>query len=280
MTDFKTVKPLIYTTPIDVRIMSQGVVQQFTHADTIDVDDARTEMAILRATGIIDLKLAPIITSGTSLCVTPYAGPPIRPQAAYDETTTSENVGTSAGTDGRLYGIVPASTAYTEMWTVTFTSTTAFTVVGSYSGAQGTGSTSTLFTSTNSDITIPIDCWTGTHATGDKFYIPVYKHHRSIVLLATMLATGLIFKGSGMAIRAADNEGAKLYDDAIALLDAIVDAGSLPDLALVTGSNDSRDLASPYEIDVYGFDITRYKDEEFDMTYSGANYSLYERWLD
>jgi len=271
-TNLKTTKNQLYCTPIDVRVMSRGIVQVLTHADTIDVDDARVELAILRACGIIDLKLGGVISGTSSLEVVPYAGTPIKPQAAYDETTTSENPGT-----GGLYGIIPASSAYTEMWTITFTSSTAYGVVGTFSGSQGTGATDANFTSSNSDITIPSDCWNGTHATDDKFYVPVYRHHKSIVMLATMLATGYIFKGSGMNIRTQDNEGAKLYYDAIALLDDVVNSGTL----LGTGwTIDSRDLWVPYEINMSGYDITRYRTDEFDGMYAQSGYSWYDNAVD
>jgi len=274
-TDLRSIRADLYATPLDVRLMSSGVIGKQTHGDTIDVDDARAEMFLLRARGIIDLKLASVIDSSSDLEVTPYQGSVLIPKAAYDETTTAENDTT---TPGILYGFSSiASGATTELWTLTFTTTTAYTITGSFSGSQGTGATDGAAdsTSTNGDITIPNDVWSGSPAVGDIFYVPVYKHQSSIVLLATMLATGLLFKSISLGVGIADNQGAKLYDDAIDLLDSIVETGALPDLSLAL---DTTDMQVPWAIDLAGYDETKYKSEEYEMTYT-SNYSWYDRWI-
>jgi len=243
--------------------MSANSILSETHSDYIHYDDPRTEMTILRAGGIIRMKLA-VITTGTSIIeTTPYAAPPLIPKA--DEEGSGENSGS-----GILAGIQPASTAYTELWTVTFSSASAFSVSGSFSGSQGTGSTASAFTSTNSDIVIPSDCWSGTPATGDIFYVIVYKHLQEIVVIASMLAVGLIYKGLSTGAAVGDNpEGINFYKDALSLLDQLI-SGNKGGILGSTLVPDGRDLMVPYEISAQGYDITGYRTDEFDRYVSGT----------
>lgn len=254
MTDLKTLKYPVFSTPLDVRTLAMNSLPVWTHADTLYLSDRMITLFLLRAKGIINFELASVISSETTLETIPYVGPALIPLP--DEENTGENVGT-----GVLWGLIAASTSYTEYWTVTFTSDTAFSVEGSYSGAQGTGSTSVAFTSTNGDITIPADAWSGTPATGDKFYIPVYRHHPSIVTIATMLATGLIFRGQSTGAAPDTNPaGAQLFDDAMKSLKMMKEAGGA-----ILGVNtivNSSDLLVPFEITSFGADVTNYRPDE------------------
>jgi hypothetical protein len=270
-TDLKTVRQQLYSTPIDCRILALNNLLKLTHANTLNISDLMIDLHALRAKGIIDLKLANVVSGVSTFNVTPYAGPPLIPLP--DEENTGENVGT-----GSLYGVVVASTAVTELWTVTFTTGSAYTVTGSFSGAQGTGSTAATFTATNLDISIPADVWsTGTHASGDIFYIPVYKQHSSIVLLSTMLATGLIFKGlaSGAATQGGDT-GVKFYDDAIALLDQMAASGG--GLIGVNTMLNSSDMQVSYEVSVYGYDVSGYRADEFERYQSSSDFYSAPWW--
>lgn len=252
--DLRSLKQAVYSTPVDCRTLAMNSLPLNTHADTLYLNDRMLSLFLLRAKGIIDYELASVISGETVLEVTPYVGPSLIPLP--DENNEGENSGS-----GVLWGLTAASTAYTEYWTFTFTSSTAFTAVGSYSGAQGTGSTSTAFTSTNLDITIPAGAWTGTPATGDKFYIPVYKHHPSIVTIATMLATGLIFKGQSTGSAPDTNPaGAALYDDAMGMLKRIVANGGA-----ILGVNtliNASDLMVSCEWDFAGRNVTNYATDE------------------
>lgn len=253
-TSLKTIKQQVFATPIDMRLILADNLDRLTHADTINIDDYRAEMYLLRARGVIEAALSGITSSATDFETTPYAGPPIVPKADYDETTTSENTGS-----GVLYGIVPASTAYTELWTITFTGATAYSVAGSYSGSQGTGSTSTTFTSTNADISIPNDVWAGAPATGDKFYVPVYRHHASIALISTLLACGLYLMGLHGGISTGDAKTDTLYNKGMDLLNKIVQNGA------IMGSDfsfNTSDMMVPYEISIFGEDVTNYRADE------------------
>lgn len=240
----------VYSTPVDLRIMTLDFIRSVTHSSTIFVDDPRATMALLRARGIIDLKLGNVVSGVTTFETTPYASPVLKPAA--DENGSGENTGTCS-----MLGLIPNSTAITEQWQITFTSTTAFSATGSISGAQGTGTAGTAFTSTNGMITIPTDAFTGTQAIGNDYYIAVYKHIPEIVLLSTMLATGLIYKGSAAGTAPGlSAEGAKLYDDAMKLLDSIVKGDS--GLLGISYDLDTTDLQTIYEISPLGFDSSNY----------------------
>lgn len=254
MTDFVQYKKEVYATPLDILVLSMDFIRETTHSSKIFVDDARAMMALYRARGIIDLKLGNVVSGVTTFNTTPYASPPIKPAA--DSDGNGENTGS-----GVLNGIIPASTAVTERWIITFSTTSAFSVTGSISGAQGTGSTATLFTSTNSYISIPADAWSGTPAVSDKFYVATYKQVPEIVMLASMLATGLIYKGSAAGNSPGDApSGAKLYDDAMKMLDSIASGES--SLIGVDMDLDTRDLQTIYEPDVFGGDSSNYSEDE------------------
>ncbi len=267
MTDLKILKSPVFSTPVDVRTLAMNSLPVWTHANTLYLSDRMITLFLLRAKGIINFELASVISSETTLETTPYVGPALIPLP--DEENTGENTGT-----GVLWGLTAASTAYTEYWTVTFTSDTAFSVEGSYSGAQGTGSISAAFTSTNSDVVIPADAWSGTPASGDKFYIPVYKHHPTIVTIATMLATGLIFKGQSTGAAPDTNPaGAQLYDDAMKSLEMMKKAGGA-----ILGVNtiiNSSDLMISMEYDFAGRNVTNYATDENQRIISNTTgYSL------
>ena len=269
MTDFVQYKKEVYATPLDILVLSMDFIRETTHSSKIFVDDARAMMALYRARGIIDLKLGNVVSSVTTFNTTPYASPPIKPAA--DSDGNGENTGT-----GVLSGIIPASTAVTERWTITFSSSTAFSVTGSISGAQGTGATNALFTSTNSYISIPTDAWSGSPSTSDKFYVATYKQVPEIVMLASMLATGLIYKGSAAGNSPGDAPaGAKLYDDAMKMLDAI--ASGQAGILGVDMDLDTTDLQTIYEISPEGYQVGNFATDEISK-YAASTYSRLPWW--
>jgi hypothetical protein len=254
VTDFKSYKKELYCTSLDLRLFTWNFLQEYSHTSLLEFTDPRIDMAIMRGSAVVDLKLGKIISGDSALHVTPFPSPILIPYS--DTNGEGENEGSCI-----LEGVIINSSAYTEYWTLTFTSSTAFTLKGSISGSQGSGLTSAAFTSTNGDITIPADAWSGTPATGDKFYFASYRHHQSIVLLATMLSTGLVFKGLDGRTSGEESAGAKLYKDALSLLNEIVtsDAG----LIGINTSISCDDILAPYEINRFGFDVTGYRAEPF-----------------
>jgi len=273
MTDLKTLRREVYSTPLDARILMFDAIENLTHASTLLLNDLMIDTFALRARGIIDMKLGAIFSGTSVIETTPYTGPVLIPRPDHDNT--GENTGT-----GVLYGAIPASDAYTELWTVYFTSDTAFTVTGSYSGSQGTGSISTDFTSTNSDLVIPSDAWAGTPASGDYFYIPVYKHVPEIVALSTLLTAGLILKGvNANTSTEGAGIGTKFYNDAMSLLDEV--ASGTSSLMGINTLINSSDLMTSYEISHAGYDISNYQDDENPryINNSSAVYPFWQNWI-
>ena len=86
------------------------------------------------------------------------------------------------------------SNAICEHFTLTFISSTQYTVTGYLSGGVGTGTINADFTSTGGDLIIPAGTYnglfSGTFEQGDKIYISVNMWHRTIATIATYLATG------------------------------------------------------------------------------------------
>jgi hypothetical protein len=123
------------------------------------------------------------LTSG----ITPWAKIPERKRLgrfsdANDNTSDAE----------LLPWITVGASAITELWTLTFTSTTAYTITGAISGSQGTGSTSSDSASTNGYITVPSANWSGTPANNDVYWVRVYDVEAQIVELSSLLAASAI----------------------------------------------------------------------------------------
>lgn len=262
-------KQEVYSTTLDVRLLSDFFIAKLDHSDKIAWHDNMVEVALMRARGIIDLKLGQRYSGTSTFEVTPYCSPGLLPKA--NEEGSGENSGS-----GVLHGASPASTARTELWTFTFTSATAYNVSGSLSGSQTAGSTSSDYTSDNNFLVVESDAWSGTPESGDVIYLMTYKYHNSIVAISTMLAMGLIFKSIAADASGALADGIQLYSDALALLDDIEDGNG--DLLGVDTTVDARDLLVPYEVSRYGYDITGYRTDEFDRYASEGTRGRYNVW--
>ena len=109
----------------------------------------------------------------------------------------------------RLLGARAGSSAVTEMWTLSFTSATGYTATGYLSGACGSGTTTSDFTSTNGgDLIIPAQTnpglFTGTFTSGDSIFIAVNTAHRLISDITSYIAAGDVMRtiayGEGVSI--------------------------------------------------------------------------------
>lgn len=89
---------------------------------------------------------------------------------------------------GSLTEATASAAAITELWTLTFSSSTAFSASGALSGSQGTGSTSTAFASTNGNLSIAAANWAGTPASGDIFFIRIFAVEPTLVDISACLA--------------------------------------------------------------------------------------------
>ena len=234
----------------DVRNLSEYIT-------TAVRDDARVRQYILRADSIVRDALRPYYAMDTEVEDAPYNGPPQSPYAVPDHDVSANS------SDGALSDITVAATAKTEVWTVTFTSATAFSVSGTLSGAQGTGATNSNFTATNAYITIPSANWSGTFASGDKASIAVYRAKPLIVTCSALMATGLLIKsafegGDGVSARGADFQ---------TQAENIVERLQRPyeDDGLQLDSFSARDITPEgvsYYVDTVGHDVSRYSDNE------------------
>jgi len=234
----------------DVRNLSEYIT-------TAVRDDARVRQYILRADSIIRDALRPYYAMDSEIEDTAYNGPPQAPFAVPDHDIDANS------SDGALSDITVASTAKTEVWTVTFTSATAFSVSGSTSGSQGTGATNSNFTTTNAYITIPSANWSGTFAANDTISIAVYRAKPLIVTCSALMATGLLIKsafegGDGVSARGID-----FQTQAETLIERLQRPYEDDGLQLDTFS--ARDLTPEgvsYFVDLVGHDVSKYSDNE------------------
>lgn len=115
---------------------------------------------------------------GTDLTVSSWAGAPYYVQDA------------NAGS-GELLSAAAGTSAISEMWTITFASSSAFSVKGTHSKSQGSGTTGGTFTATNGNLVIATTDWTGTPDTGDVFYVCTYNYEATLVRLSSLIAAAM-----------------------------------------------------------------------------------------
>lgn len=231
-------------------------------------DDARLLAMIFRADGMIRARLRGYYTIDTDLeDSAPWNGPPL---ARLEVNDQSGNSG-----DGALIDVTPASTARTQQWTITFSSATAFSVRGSLSGSEGSGTTGANFTTADSELSIPSVNWSGTPVDGDEFFVSVYKHRPVIVALSSMYAayytSSEIFRGT----EGLPPEVQQLRDDAEAMLDRLT--SPYDDDGMRLGSFSERDVSPEglqYTISSTGVDISAYSDNEQTPWSDGQLYSF------
>lgn len=242
-----------FTTPLDVRMYDRSITSTVRN-------DNELNFLVQRATFTILGFLYPIYgTSDSSFTTTPFGSPICVP--FYENTDDSGILNTGTG---NLASVTINSTAETETWVITFTSSTAFGLVGGNTGSDGTGSTASNFTSTSGDITISSTKWSGTPSSGDRFFFSSYHIKPPLVAIATILASAIAIQGVHVGAfpdRVATSVG--LYDEAYKLLEKIsnpyVPGGIwLDSLAMPTNAP----LEMPYDIGTSGNDLTDYASSE------------------
>ena len=157
---------------------------------------------------------------------------------------------------------VSSSLSNTQVYTVTFTSATAFSVSSDLTGANGTGSTSSDFTTTDTFLTIPTELWNGTFFNGDVHYIRVYTHESALVQLSALLAANqvlnTIYTEEVPDASASAEKYLEQYRNQIRALqrgDAFLEKG--------LSTRDISPVQLDYEIDEYGTDATNYADKDW-----------------
>ena len=158
-----------------------------------------------------------------------------------------------------------ASTVYSQVYQILFTAPTAFTVESDLSGAQGTGSTTSDFTTTDTYLTIAKELWNGTFVKDDIFYIRVYNHEGTLVTLSAYLAAVELLDGIFTEqVPDASPTSTKYKRDYDRLIRAIQDGTIFLEVGLV--AREIGPVQVDYEIDQYGQDITNYEDFEWNKT--------------
>lgn len=261
MASFKSTYPELFATPLDVRLLSNHL--RTTAAKLPDeeremvlVSDIAIMKHILDATSIVRMFLQQRY-GGTLLASAPYFSPAL-PGAENQRPHGAWNLG----------GVTVGANATTEQWTVRFTSTTAFSVTGSISGAQGSGTTGEDFTATDEDIVIDSTFWNITDAAPtpeDVIYFSTYKHDMTVVILAAKLACAHVLKA--MFSEVSPNEMAPanaLEKEAMDLLKLLVDEKSGVTLSSVATSL-RLNILYRYDVDLFGEDTTEYESETGDQ---------------
>jgi len=243
----------LYSTPLDIlrkiydmpseSIDYSGQPFQF---GSIARYQSTLEDACLQAYGIINGYLTSLYGAPAGLFTTPpYATLPIPDPA--------NNVSTS-----RLINVDVDTEATTTFWTVTFTSTTAFSVESFHYGAQGSGTTAADFISTNTHIVIDADYWSGTFATNDKFYFSVIRALPMIWTISTDLSTGIALQDI-FTTGTSSELGKTLYSRAIDMLRKLVDPNSGISLTATADIPDA--IPITYKITQFGTDDSEYLTE-------------------
>lgn len=196
---------------------------------------------------------------GTDLTDTPWSS---IPEPDEDNDSSSGSLLISDGTDE----ITAASTAVSQLWTITFSDATTFAVVSDLYGAQGNATTSTTFTSTNSQLVIVAGLWSGTFAASDKFYVRTYNYEVFLVQLSALAAAVQLLDGfytdempnlSQASIkyrRQYESNLSKLRNKTITLQKGL-------------SSRDLDPIQVDYVIDDAGHDVTNYADDEWSREY-------------
>lgn len=250
MATIKSLKPRLFCTALDVVRLNPDISSSLDISNTDFTDSTQPitldeiEAKILDAKGAMHQHLN-IVYGSAALRTTPWAGIVAK---AYNLSST-----------GKLWAVTANANAHTELWKITFTSTNAFTVEGSKSGVQVVGSVGAEYTLTN-DITIATNMWSGTFASGDKLYAPVYDTHSSLKEISAKLAAAYVLQGIyTQGVPAEQDQSIKYERQAINYLKRLTRPDA-PDGLYLGGRPTSLALESlprPYNVDQYGNDKTK-----------------------
>jgi hypothetical protein len=252
-------------TTLDVRNLSEYITTEVR-------DDARVQQYMMRADAILRDTLRPLYTIDTDLNESaPWNGPPQVPFAVPDQSIDANS------DDGALSDITVSTAAITETLTITFTSSSAFGVVGSVTGSLGTGTTGGEHTS--GYLTIPAANWSGTFASGDIVYVSVYKAKPLIITLSALLSAGLMLKSTYQGIGISEM-GKEYWEQGQDLLKKL--QKPYTDEGLQLDSFSARDISPQgvsYAVDVLGRDVSKYADNELtpwtDSTTGGGLFEFF-----
>ena len=198
----------------------------------------------------------------------PYYGSDLTTSAPY-ATTPIPRFGNSedgnillANAAGTATLTVSSSLSATQVYTVKFTSGTAYTVTSDLTGANGTGATDSSFTTTDTFLTLPTGIFNGTFFNTDIHYIKCYQHEPALVYLSALLAANTIL----------NTIYTEEVPDASATAERYLEQYERQVRALQSGQAflekglSTRDISPvqlDYEIDEYGVDATNYAEKDW-----------------
>ena len=257
--DLKASKPRMFSTVLDV--IRKG---RYIRTETFDyvndpeefsaeiLFDGEIESHILTQDGIILAYLNEIYGGAGGLTTTRWLSTPYRdPQ---NQSKSKLLTATLANTDD----------PYTAFWKVEFTSATAFSVTSSLEGSQGTGSTSSDFTSTSTEIQLGTNAWSSVgegFADNDKFYFSVIDVYPLVNKLSSDLAAAAaLMERYSDAVPNMNEYASALYDNAIRLLERLADDKD-PISLTSTQTYDLSSTAVDYKITAIGEDDSGYLTE-------------------
>ena len=161
---------------------------------------------------------------------------------------------------------VNSETLFSQVYRIEFTGETAFDVTSELSGTQGSGTTGVSFTTTDTYLTIPKECWNGTFAKEDVHYVQVYNYDGLLVHLSSLLTASnlldTIFTEEVPDASVASTRYTRLYNRLIGQLqDGVI---TLPGKQMLDRNLDP--IQVDYVVDEYGRDITNYEEYEWSPT--------------
>lgn len=261
MTDFKTSKKAMYSTPFDVRLIlgafERSVLDDDDEVTIIQsIRDQKIEQHIYSADAIVWGYLTPTYSSSSLNSETPYFMGPV----PLDDNDSS----------GYLQGVVVASTAITEQWLIKFTDVDTFSVYGSFSGSQGSGTIGADFITDNADIQIISADWdlgdNSTITVPNRFLFATYISHPVVRMLSSKLAAANLIDALYSVAESKQSTWSKaLRKECMDFLKALVDPSSGVSLNDVNEGDVSPYEAVAWTIDEYGRDVTNYLDIDDDV---------------
>jgi len=200
---------------------------------------------------------------GTSLSTTPRYQQPIPD----DNNTGNATLQVQNPTGTKVISVLESSEVlFSQVYKLQFTDATAFDVTSELSGTQGSGTIGTEFTTTDTFLTIPKECWNGDPIAADIFYIRVYNYSGMMVHLSSLLTAAYIldtiYTEEVPDASAAAGRYSRLYNSLIKALQK--------GLVKLEGNGilerDLDPIQVDYVIDNFGRDVTNYEEAEWDRT--------------
>ena len=157
---------------------------------------------------------------------------------------------------------VSSSLSATQVYTVKFTSATAYTVESDLTGANGTGATGSSFTTTDTFLTLPTGIFNGTFFNTDVHYIKCYQHEPALVYLSALLAANTILNTIYTEeVPDASATAERYLEQYERQIRALQNGQAFLEKGLST--RDINPIQLDYEIDEYGVDATNYADKDY-----------------